>query len=324
MCSSDLVKHFTFPLLPLSSRPKNMVLEYGAVKPNWTSTAFRHKLNVPSVLGAIFGPTLLFAVVFWVLSFKMHYQSPGEAYFIVVIAFLMVCVFGYSAWEASDRMRRGDTSRYPSWFVVMFSTMCLGWVLAVTMGYANYKINMVNYYDVMTLNSYAGVDPSKMQGQQMADAGRVMFEPGVVLNLGMGGFLMNTDQYCVAPIVSNISLPLSSYDFWAVGINCCRKGEFQCGEYNNPHADGGLRTLQYDTATRDFFKLAVQQVEAKFHIQALHPIFLHWVEDPTGKTNAYRDSGFDHYLLGVLCFLAFQVLVVLGLSLLYSKFLDAK
>merc|ERR1719502_2180472 len=69
---------------------------------------------------------------------------------------------------------------------------------------------------------------------------------------------MNLDLYCVAPIVKG-NAQLTSYDFWAVGVNCCSgaQSDFRCGEYTNPHSKSGLRLMKDDQ--RPFYRLAVQQ-----------------------------------------------------------------
>ena len=47
---------------------------------------------------------------------------------------------------------------------------------------------------------------------------------------------------------------LRSYDFWAVGINCCNQGRdglFRCGEYANIHARSGLRYMDQAHQSED-------------------------------------------------------------------------
>merc|ERR1719487_3180586 len=112
----------------------------------------------------------------------------------------------------------------------------------------------------------------------------------------------NRDTYCVAPIVINQTRNASSFDFWAVGLNCCsgRPGDFNCGEYNNPHASSGLRVMRDDQ--REFYRLAVKQAEAAYDLKAKHPLFFYWMEDPGAEIAAYMDEGFKYYMFGLVTF----------------------
>merc|ERR1740138_1916629 len=113
----------------------------------------------------------------------------------------------------------------------------------------------------------------------------------------------NENIYCVAPIVmTNVTngktqeVAMKTYDFWAVGVNCCsgHVPDFKCGEYSNPDARWGLRVMDYDA--REMFRLAVKEAEASFNIKAPHPIFVHWMMDPEAEVQAYKDDGFRFYM----------------------------
>merc|ERR1719161_1268457 len=129
---------------------------------------------------------------------------------------------------------------------------------------------------------------------------------------------MNLDMYCVAPVVNGDS-QLTTYDYWAVGVNCCSgsSSDFRCGEFNNVHARSGLRLMKDEQ--RPFFRLAVQQAEAAYKIKAEHPLFFHWMQDPVAAVNAYRDDGFKYYLLGIFTHLACSIFSVVCAVVAFSK-----
>merc|ERR1719401_761214 len=109
------------------------------------------------------------------------------------------------------------------------------------LGDSNFWENMQPYYDIQNLNDYSSVDPTRMRGQQMMDAGRVQFVSGATVDFTKAYAFQNLDTYCVAPITVNNPkvgsvTPLFSYDFWAVGTNCCDGNgtsavNFRCGSY---------------------------------------------------------------------------------------------
>merc|ERR1740129_702615 len=132
----------------------------------------------------------------------------------------------------------------------------------------------------------------------------------------------NLDTYCVAPVVSATNGTASSpstasataatpeYDFWAVGINCCsgHMPDFHCGEFYNSNARSGLRLMRDDQ--RAYFRLAVQQAEAAYNIQATHPLFLYWMQDPSTEVSAYQDDAYKYLLIGVGAFFGTQLILV--------------
>merc|ERR1719324_2031423 len=217
----------------------------------------------------IFLPWFLFSALYAVLSFSFHYQHPTWA------------------WLLAYRTKKRD--RDPMWYTFATLALLLAVVLAAVFGDMNFWYNMQPFYDIENLNTYPSVNPAREKGQQLMDAGRVYFADGAALDMQKAMGFKNLDLYCVAPIVHGQE-QLASYDFWAVGLNCCSgvSSDFRCGEFNNPHARSGLRLMRDDQ--RPFFRLAVQQAEAAYNIKATHPLFFYWMQDPVAEMNSYRDD----------------------------------
>jgi hypothetical protein len=164
------------------------------------------------------------------------------------------------------------------------------------------------------LNDYAAVDVTRMRGAELMDGGRLTFINGTFLDTRMALGFKNLHTYCVTPISmktkKGVPDELFTYDFWAVGLNCCSgdTGDFKCGEYDNPNARGGLRVLEDDT--RAFYRLAVQQSEAMFHIRANHPLFFYWGENPTEEMDSWKAEGFKWFCIVLLVHFFWQLFIV--------------
>merc|ERR1719174_3570482 len=168
------------------------------------------------------------------------------------------------------------------------------------------------------MNTYPDVNAAQAKGSQLMDAGRVFFTPDTGIDNRRAMGFKSSELFCVAPIVTGTG-KLASYDFWAVGTNCCSgvSSDFRCGEYNNPRARAGLRLMRDDQ--RAFFRLAVQQAEAAFNIRSVHPLFFHWMQDPDAEMDAYQDDGYKYFLLGMFTHFAMQLFLVVLALMVFSK-----
>lgn len=291
----------------------------------------RKQLNTTAVCISLFIPSVLFGSMYWVMSFYPHYKTPLLCYLVVLAGLCFVAMTAYLAFDAVKKKQEpgvvqfvaGNESsahREPTWLIFLFGTCLQAWLMGVVLGEINYMKHTQPYYDVSNLETYPSVDPASMRGQQLMDAGRVMFTEGSRLDLTLSRGYKNLENYCVAPIVSaHDSRPVPSYDFWAVGVNCCsgNQADFHCGEFNNPRASAGLRLMQDDQ--RAFFRLAVQQAEAAYSIKAEHPLFFHWMQDPIEEVNQYMDEGFKYYFFGVSAHFIYQFFLVLGACMIFAK-----
>eukprot|EP00928_Gymnodinium_smaydae_P071564 TRINITY_DN55111_c0_g1_i1.p1 TRINITY_DN55111_c0_g1~~TRINITY_DN55111_c0_g1_i1.p1 ORF type:complete len:306 (-),score=40.46 TRINITY_DN55111_c0_g1_i1:110-1027(-) len=293
---------------------------YGAQQPGYPVKApfgrgQRRSVNLVAILISLFAPWLLFTAMSGVLSFSVHYNSPGLCSFVKWLCLIVIGFLGYSAYSAFRRSGFGDGE--PNWYIFLFVSCLIAWISALCVGSYNFAHNMQPYYDVMNLNVYPSVDPASFKGQQLMDAGRIIFTPESKLDLQKSMGFRNLDVYCVAPVSSSGNQ--SVYDFWAVGINCCsgHTADFACGEFNNPMAHSGLRLMRDDL--RPYFRLAVQQAEAAYNIKSRHPVFLYWMQDPISEINAYQDAGFRSYLFGVFLFFSLQLFFVVLAVIIFSR-----
>lgn len=283
----------------------------------------KKRMNLVAILGAIFGPWLMFASVNAAMTFSLHYKQPTYAYGIVILGFLVVA--GSFIWAAFYQQRRHlkDPRFEPSWHTFFFATLLVSWLAGLLCGDVTYSQYMQPYYDTLNLNIYPNIDPSLMRGQQVMDGGRVIFSENAKLDLSKSASFRNADRFCVAPVTiagpNGTDALLDTYDFWAVGSNCCSgdKADFHCGDYGNPHAHGGLRLMRDDQ--RAFYRLAVQQAEAAYNIKAAHPLFFTWMQDPILEVNSYRDNGIKYFELGTLTYLLVQSAIVTISALFFSR-----
>ena len=90
------------------------------------------------------------------------------------------------------------------------------------------------------ITSPTDVYPSHLRGQQVMDAGIIMFANGSKLELQKSMGFKNQNIYCVAPIVMGGNTTMGTYDFWAVGKDCCSgsTADFHCTGFNEPNSQG--------------------------------------------------------------------------------------
>lgn len=263
-------------------------------------------------------PVSLFAVLCAVMSFSLRYQSPAIAAAIMVLTGLAVLVCFIYACRSVIRKIVGDPTRQPNWYIFLFLSMLIAWLLACLLGNRNFQNNMKLYYDCKNLGTFTAINPSRIRGQQIMDAGVIEFIQGVKLNLTQAMGFKSDNVYCVAPIVNAAEAP-AQYDFWAVGTNCCSGGtaDFHCKNFNNPYTNGALRLI--NGQDRAMYRLAVQQAEATYHIKATHPLFFHWVVDPVGEMNGLGANGVKSYCMGVFGYALAQAFFVACAATAFGK-----
>jgi len=272
----------------------------------------RRRINIVGIALNIFFPFFMFASLYCSMSFKFHYKNPLLCW-LMVFAYLVVAGF---VCLYAQRARKRD--REPRWLWFTAGAVLFATLSATVFGNMNYRLNLLPYYEIDSLNTYPAVNPAQVYGQELMDAGRIYFADGTKLNMKMAASFKNTDLYCVAPIVTGDD-KLTHYDFWAVGVNCCSgvSPDFRCGQFNNPKARSGLRSV--DHAQRPFYRLAVQMAAAQYGLESPHPIFVEWLQDPVAELAVYLETGWKYYLLGVSCHFAFNLFATLSAMVIFSK-----
>jgi len=285
------------------------------------------KMNIVAIFVSLFLPWIMFSLLYGAVSFRLHYRMPELCWGLVALSVICVLLIGVTAALNVTQMIQRSPSYQPTWHIFLFLTSLVAVALGPLLGNANFEENMQPYYDLQNLNDYTGVDPSRMRGQQMMDAGRVQFLTGAQVDTRKAYAFQNLDTYCVAPITMYSSqlggaLQLSSYDFWAVGINCCggnstQEVDFKCGAYKSTTAHEGLRLMKDDQ--RAFMRLAVQQAESAHMIKAVHPLFFYWADDALVNMHSYVESAYRNFACWMCGFFAVQLSLVLIVSYFLSK-----
>jgi hypothetical protein len=270
-------------------------------------------------------PWLLYSAVSAVMSFHIHFKYPKVAYLIAVLCLAAVLATAFPAFRSISRsgtIDQGRDRKNGTWYVFLFVAASLAWVLGMIVGVQNFRNNLQPFYEIAVLNRYPAVDPNRIKGQQIMDGGRVIFLNNAVLDLKRSMGFKNKDTYCVAPITfaeEGVAQPLVSYDYWAVGTNCCsgNMNDYKCGDYANLHAHSGLRAMGDED--RQFYRLAVQQAESRYEIKATHPLFFVWQQDADDGLNKYLQKGYKWYTLGITCHFLFSVLAVFVVATHFGK-----
>lgn len=250
---------------------------------------------------ALFLPWLAFIAIFALESFTFRYRYPLTAHFfsiLIVVALLLA--------SAECLLRRNSRV---TWGLVLLVTSILACVVGFLAADQNYNLNTFPVYETRTMNTYQAVNPSTTSGSQIMDAGRVDFTLDSRVDPSKTMAFVGTETFCAAPITSPSGVP-ASYDFWAIGLNCCsHNSPFQCGEYaSNPTVHQGVRLLRDDF--RPYFRLAVQQAEAAYGITATHPVFFDLMQDPDAELQRASSLGQRTFVTWIFISLVFQLVIV--------------
>jgi len=257
----------------------------------------------------------------------LHKQQPVLTYGIAAAGFILWLFLGFLAYRRKND-KEGD--KEPTWLWFMFVVIGIAVVLGIVLGCLNYKMLTLPSHDVKSLNSYGagkqsgaqlldtsnGVDPVRMRGQQLLDAGLATFVSGTFVDRAKAVGFKSRRVYCVAPLAL-ANKTVETYDFWAVGVDCCSgtPGSFLCSGFNSKTLVG-MRSL--DDQARPFYRLAVQQAESAFKIKANHPLFFNLGDDPLHSADRMDQDSKRNIVIGIIAFGLLQVAIV-AIAILHYK-----
>lgn len=278
----------------------------------------RRRMNWVAIVLSWFLPSTIFFAVLGLRSMPVRIQQPALCALGVGFCFLACLVAGVTA--LAHRRRWYELTRYhePSWLSFLAMSMLVAFIFGVIFGDLNFQVFMQAAADLSQLNTYHNVSTAILKGQQLMDAGMVTFMPGTKLDVSKSMGFKSGRMYCAAPIVSPNNVT-QTYDFWAVGTDCCTAGhpDFHCRNFNNLQADGGVRLM--NEQERPFFRLAVQQAEATYNITAAHPLFFEWAVQPTVQAEERVKAGCHQFLMFALGYMFVQAVLVVWVTLVFAK-----
>lgn len=258
------------------------------------SPGLRIRMNVVPMFLSLFLPWGVFIFCSGISSFWVVYAHPLFVTLCLAIVFV--------AWLATALMaiwaRWNDPD--PTWLTYICMAVGTALVWGALSGKGTYHSFSEPYYKIHDLKAVNGIDASSTPGEHVMDAGLISFGPGNHLDALRSWHFMKETLYCVAPVVTNGSMPRGlSYDFWAVGKDCCStsSSDFRCGSWGSLAANGGWRVM--DEGDLKNYHLAVQQAESLYSIKAHNPIFINWAQNAAGEVQSWNTQAFQNFLMNV-------------------------
>lgn len=281
----------------------------------------RRRVNLVAIVYSVLLPCAIFAAVFFVMGWTLRFQRPDVAYTTVTICGLVVAALLACAVNSQRKKRggEGEGQREPNWLMFVALTALVAFVAAAIGGELNYRSYIQPYLSLENLATYVNVDARTTRGEQVMDSGVITFASGTQMNVNLSMGFSHQRVYCVAPITVGDG-KLASYDFWAVGTDCCSGGasDFHCGELPfRRGSPGGLRLLRDEE--KPYFLLAVQQAEATYGIKAVHPLFFDWEPDPVSMVNSWQEQAHSYLFMGMIAYLCIQMFFVAVASMAFAK-----
>jgi len=234
------------------------------------SPGHRIRMNILPMFLNIFLPWGVFIFCLGITSFWVMYTKPSLAY-----ALVGCCIFIWlvTVLIAINRRRNDPEPAWYTYFAVMTGIAVFG---GFFLGMNIFKNFSLPYYMVKDLKVIGHLDVNQERGQNVMDSGIVYFADGNGLDPTRSWHFKHGTVYCVAPIVGAGGLPESgSFDFWAVGKDCCSQESFECGDVMIPEARSG----ELLTDSTGDYRLAVTMATVKYGVKTpIQLVFVTWTK----------------------------------------------
>lgn len=265
------------------------------------------RLDWGHIRRCILMPWIVLTLIVLALSLKFRYFYPTLAIFCT----FAVALCGLSI--AAGDIRRAISVQQRRWAMYKMCSVCLACLFSSHMGEYCFRVYIKHYYDLGHMQRYKGVDPSTTHGAQVSDAGVLRFTEYTMLDRAQAGCYQTRSRFCVAPIVAlpegSIVPPTGSYDFFAVGKDCCDcpDQDFRCGDWDSTASPGGLRMI--DEIDAPYYQLAVDQWSAAYRRTA-KPLFFYWTSNAEGNLSGMYEMAGTEILLFI--FGSLPVMAIFG------------
>jgi len=269
------------------------------LKPRSIFTPGHHiRMNFVPIFVNVLVPWFLFTVCAALTGFQLMFYQTGTVIFILVL--LGIGVFAMCILAQRHRLRDPD----PTWYTFFAIMLVTAFIVGIMTGYQIYDTYTKPYYEILDLKTFGHLNPNKELGSNVLDAGIVHFAEGSKIDATRSCHFNQETVYCVAPVTINGSKSKPdtlSYDFWAVGKDCCAIGasDFRCGSWEAASGRGAIRALDEDAL--QYYRLAVQQAETLYDIVSAHPVFFYWSQDPLEEIYMWNEQGFRMFLFISCC-----------------------
>lgn len=288
------------------------------------SSAFIWSMRVTVRVSLVFGLVMgAFVIRYWWLAIIC-----GLVAAIIVLTWLDSVSVMFRSAVAGQWLSVPETRKAFFYWVYWPFSICTLCIIAAAagalLGEYLWLSSFERYYQLERLRTYTEVDPKYVAGKQLQDSGLVTFANYVGIDRMHGGCFHNRGHnYCVSPILHGGRIlnglqdapHVGSYDLFAVGVDCCNcpNNDFKCGAWDDPLAQGGLRSM--DFRNRPYYRLAVDDFSAAFRKTVDHPLFYEWVSDADYAWRAPWYWAF-HLIIIALCW-PWPITFLLSMVLVY-------